>query len=244
MASPTTAPPSKKTKRLHGNPWRHAASLPQLAKKGDVQRARGVYESLLWRVDAKRQAQETLAVGVTGCRRKSGSSTIAANLAVLANQQQRGRILLIDASWQMPGLLKTFEASQELGLYDILSGAISPRECEPQAITENLDLLCRGKWNEDQPARVQQDLAAEMLSDLKAEYNLILVDLPEATELRSALPLARELDGTLLVTRFEAVRKPQAQDAFLRLQEDGVTVWGSVLNRYRDYVPSWLRNWI
>ncbi|MGI9429058.1 MAG: hypothetical protein ACR2NM_10395 [Bythopirellula sp.] len=244
MPSPTTVPPSQETKRPQGNRWRQAASLPQLAKKDDSNRTRDIYDSILWRIDAKRQANDTLAVGMTGCQRKSGASTIAANLAVRASDQQRGRILLMDASWQLPGMLKTFEVSQELGVYDILSGEVSPRECEPHAITDNLDLLCRGKWNEDQPARVQQDLVAEMLSDLKTEYSLILVDLPEANELRSALPLARELDGTLLVTRFEAVTKTQVQNAYLRLQEDGVRVWGSILNRYHDYVPSWLRNWV
>ena len=88
-----------------------------------------------------------------------------------ASELQRGRVLLIDASWQMPGLLKMFDVSRGPGLYDILSGHMAPKECEPQSISGNLDLLCRGQWNENQPARVLQHLAAEMLSDLKTAYD-------------------------------------------------------------------------
>lgn len=242
------------TKRPAGNKWRHSANLPQLAKRNDSKLVQEVYESILWRIDAKRQANETLAVGLTGCLRKSGATSIVANLAVRASDQQRGRVLLIDANWpdgdgnsargHSPGLSKTFDLPREAGLYDILSGDISPRECEPQTVTENLDILSRGKWGEAQPTHVRPELVEEMLSDLKSEYSLILVDLPAAEELRNALPLARQLDGTLLISRFEAVKQPQAQRALRRLQEDGVAVWGSILNRHREYVPKWLRNWL
>ncbi len=244
MKTQTNSQQPGTTKRPQENKWRHSANLPQLAKKDDSKLVQDVYESILWRIDAKCQANETMAVGLIGCLRKSGATLIAANLAVRASDQQRGRVLLIDANWQLPGLLKTFDLSREPGLYDVLSGDISPRECEPQEITENLDVLCRGKWEEDQPAHVQQELVAEMLADLKTEYSLILVDLPAAEELRSALPIARQLDGTLLISRFESVKQPQAQRALRRLQEDGVPVWGSILNRHREYVPQWLRNWL
>ncbi len=221
---------------------RPAASLPQLAKKDDSKRVQEIYDSILWRIEAKCTNNETLAVGVTGCVKKSGVTTIAANLAMRASQQQAGRVLLIDANWQPPGLLKTFNLEPVPGLYDILSGEIAPRECEPQPATEHLDVLCRGQWEEDQPTQLRQELAAEMLADFKTEYCLILVDLPAVQELRSALPLARQLDGTLLAARFEAVKQTEAQRALQRLQEDGVTVWGSILNRHREYVPNWARN--
>ncbi len=151
-------------------------------------------------------------------------------------------MLLIDANWKGTSLPKMFNLPHEAGLYDILSGEISPRECEPYLVTDNLDVLSCGKWNDEQPSHVQQELVAEMLAEFKNDYRLILVDLPVAEDLRSALPVARQLDGTLLVTRFEAVKQPKAQRALRRLQEDGVTVWGSILNRHREYVPKWLRD--
>ncbi len=248
MKTQTNLPQLGEMIRSTGNKWSHSASLPYLAQK-ESQNLQDVYESILWRIDAKCQANATVAVGLTGCLRKSGSTSIAANLAIHASNQQRGRVLLIDANWsdsrqQLPGLVKMFDLPHEAGLFDILSGEISPRECQPQTVTENLDVLGRGKWGEDQPTHIRQELVEETLSDLKTQYCLILVDLPVSDELRSALPVARQLDGTLLISRFEAVKQTQAQRALRRLQEDGVTVWGSILNRHREYVPKWLRNWL
>ncbi len=236
-----------------GSIWQQMTSDPLPTMKCKSKLAQEVYESILWRIDAKCQANETMAIGVIGCRGKSGSTTIAANLALHASDQHSGRVLLIDANWpnavrskpnrQRPGLQNMFDLPHEAGLYDILSGDLSPRECQPQQVSENLDLLCRGKWGEDQPAHVRQEFVEEMLSEYKMDYRLIFVDLPTAEDLRSALPVARQLDGSLLVTRFEAIKQPQALRALRRLQEDGVDIWGSILNRHREYVPKWLRNW-
>lgn len=240
----TTSPEPSTSKQGVRSKRPQSASLPTLAKEDDSKLSREVYESILWRIDSKCPSNETVAIGLTGCAKKSGSTTVAANLAIHASEQQRGRVLLIDANWQLPGLLKTFGLSQNPGLYDILSGEISPRECEPQAVSEFLDVLSRGKWDDEQPSHVRNDLVEEMLSDFKTEYSLILVDLPPAENMRGALQLARQLDGSLLIARFEAAKQPQAQQALGRLHEDGVDVWGSILNRHREYVPQWLRNWL
>ncbi len=223
---------------------RRDASLSTLGKKDDSGQLHDVFESILWRIDSRCQSNETMAIGISGCTRKAGATTIAAGLALQASAQQQGRVLLIDADWQLPGLQKNFNLAESAGLYDVLSGDVAPRECEPQPVSEYLDILCRGQWREQHPTTVRHELVGELLADLKMQYSLILVDLPSATDLRSALPLARRLDGSLLVTRFEAVKQPQAQRALRRLREDGVDVWGSILNRHRQYIPQWLRNWL
>jgi len=231
-------------KRADGNQWRHSANLPQLAKKNDSLFVQEVYDSILWRIDAKYNTNETMVVGLTGCTRKSGTSTIAANLAMRASSQQRGRVLLVDANWQTSNLPKTFKVEPGPGLYDILSGELSPRECEPEEVAHNLDILSSSKLDEAGAVHVRHQLVEEMLAEFKADYGMILVDLPFAEELRIALPLARQLDGVLLITRFEAVKQKQAQRVLQRLQQDGIEVWGTVMNRRRNYLPKWLRNWL
>lgn len=221
--------------------WQTSANLPTLAKKENKKPANELYESILWRIDSRANTNETLAVGLCGCLRKSGSTMIASNLALQASLQQRGRVLLVDANWRPPGILKTFSMPQTTGLYDVLSGDVSPREFEAQSVSDYLDVMSRGKWDEEQPSNVRSELIADMLSDLKMDYSLIIVDLPNAEDMRSALPLARQLDGTLLVARFEAVKQPQARRILRRIQEDGIEVWGSVLNRHREYIPKWIR---
>lgn len=239
----TTTEPTQSQPPTRGK-LQTATSLPTLAKQADAGQIEDVLESILWRIDSRAQSNDTQAVGLSGCTQKSGSTSIAAALALKASEQQHGRVLLIDANWQMPGQLEAFKLTKSAGLYDILSGELAPRECESQSVSEHLDIMCRGKWHEDQPSTVRQELVDDLLADLKTEYRLILVDLPPAENLRSAVHLARKLDGSLLIARFEGVKQPQAQRALRRLHEDGVNVWGSVLNRHRQYVPQWLQNWL
>ena len=239
-----TAAQAEAANRLKDQVRQRSASLRGQVKQTAPKALLEEYDSILWRINAQRAANEPMAVGLTGCQRKSGSTTIAANLAMQASSQLSGRVLLIDANWDAPGLQATFKLAPGPGLYDIVSGELSPRECEPQAVTENLDVLGPGKSDGDRPLQVQQKLVQEMLSDFKSQYDLILVDLPRAEELRCALPIARILDGSLLIARFEAVKQQHTQRALLRLEQDGVPVWGSILNRHRDYVPRWLRHWL
>ena len=243
MTSQTTTPASPETQPPARTNVQASASLSTLAKQSNSGQMKDVLESILWRIDSRAQSSDTQAVGITGCTPKSGSTSIAAALAIQASALQNGRVLLIDANWQMPGLLETFNLKKSSGLYDILSGEQAPGECEPQTVSEHLDIMCRGKWHEEQPTSVRQELVDDLLADLKTEYSLILVDLPSAQNLRSAVHLARKLDGALLVARFEGIKQPQAQRALRRLHEDGIDVWGSVLNRHRQYVPQWLQSW-
>jgi len=242
MKSHSTLPKKNTPKRSKSNPKRPAAQGSPFAKKSGFKFIQEVFDSILWRIDAKYSKNETMLVGLTGCTRKSGTSTIAANLAMRASSQQRGRVLLVDANWGGSNLPKAFQIEPGPGLYDILSGEVSPRECEPIEVAENLDVLRSGKLEKAGAVHVRHQLVEAMLADLKTDYSLILVDLPFAKELRSALPLARQLDGVLLVTRFETVKQKQAQSILQQLEQDGIEVWGSVLNRRRNYLPQWLQN--
>ena len=202
-----------------------------------------VYESILWRLNARQSSNQTMALGITGCQSRSGTSTLATKLALQANMQQAGRVLLIDANLNSPTIKKVLKLQPNAGLYDILSGEIAPRECEPEQIAENVFALASGEYRASEGKRIDRELAIEMMDHFRVEYDLIIVDLPVAYDLRSALPVAKALDGVLLVTRSEAVKEAEVLRAAQQLHQDGVELWGTVLNRHRDYVPGWLKKW-
>ncbi|NOY42223.1 MAG: CpsD/CapB family tyrosine-protein kinase [Planctomycetes bacterium] len=203
-----------------------------------------VYDSILWRLSSRRSDEQTMAVGITGCKSKSGATTVATKLALHAGSQQVGRVLLIDANRNSPTMKKTLGLAPNSGLYDVLSGEVAPRECEPEQIAENVFVLSAGDVQSTADARVDRQLAAEMMEQFRLDYDLILVDLPPAKDLRSALPVAKSLDGVLLVTRSESVKQPEVQRIAQQLQQDNVELWGAVLNRHREYVPRWLQKWL
>ena len=227
-----------------GAKWQHAAGLAQLAKKNNSQLLQGPYESILWRLHAHQTDESALCIGISGFQNRAGATTIALNLAVCAASQHPGKILLIDANRGSDALQKKLRAPSGPGLFEILSGELSPREWEPIEVAEGIDFLSRGELGEDCNRPVRPQLAEAMLQEFREDYGLILVDLPLAEQLHNALPLAKQLNGVLLVSRFEATRTGEAERVVKTLQQDGVPVCGTVLNRHREYVPKWLQRWV
>ena len=177
-------------------------------------------------------------MGICGTENKAGTSTIARGLATLLGQQTAGRVLLIDASAKAKR-----KSAQSSGLECILSGAVAPLECPLTPLNENVDLLPSGNLH-DSTCLVEDRLVSDMLEQFSDHYDAIVVDLPAGNELKSALPLAKQLPGVLLVVRSEASKQTQAQEVAHLLAEDGVEILGTVLNGYRDFVPKWLRKWL
>ncbi len=198
-------------------------------------------DSILWRLAARSAGEKSLVFGVTGCGAQAGATTVATNLALCAGSQQSRRVLLIDATGSSRRNRKR-GGGPEPGLWDILSGEVSPRECEPAAIAENVFALGPGTSARG-AVRVNSQLAAEMLDEFRGRYNAVIVDLPPAEALGSALSLAKQLPGVLLVVRSETTSQREARRALEQLAEDGVPVHGTVLNQHRNHVPSWLRRW-
>ncbi len=231
-AKPAT--PEKST-----SPQWHAATKTRSFSTDD-----SVYGSILWRLSSRQPDEQTMAVGITGCKSKSGTTTVAIKLALHAGSQQVGRVLLIDANANSLAMKKMLDLAPNSGLYDILSGEIAPRECEPEQIAENVFVLAGGDRMATAETRVDRQLAGEMIEQFRSDYDLILVDLPTAKDLRSALPVAKSLDGVLLITRSESVKQPDIQRIAQQLQQDNIELWGTVLNRHREYVPRWLQKWL
>src|SRR5450755_2708786 len=70
------------------------------------------FDALLWRLFDRREDAHGLGylMGVTGCARHSGVSTVAANLAIRAADHGLGPVLLVDANDQHPQLNRMFKA--------------------------------------------------------------------------------------------------------------------------------------
>lgn len=193
-------------------------------------------DAILWRLEARETTSKSLVVGVTGCGTKSGTTTVATNLALRAGMQGC-RTLLITAS----SLSRGRQAQSEIGLWDIVSGESSPRESQPTEIADNVFALGGGTL--EGAARVNPQLVSEMLDEFRRQYDAIIFDLPPAEHLGNALPVAKHLPGVVLVVGSEKTSQHEAQRALESLAEDGVPVCGTVLNQYRNHVPRWLRRW-
>jgi len=206
-----------------------------------------LYDTLLWRLRGRQaalQGSRALTVGLSGCKSRSGTTTIATNLAVRASKERDGRVLLIEANWQTPRLQRLLRLPPGPGLAEVLAGSNAPQECIEQGPNELLDVLPGGHFDQDRSARVCQENISALVELAQSQYGLVVVDLPPAESLRHTLLLAKALDGVLLVVRSEAARQAQVQRVMSLFEQDGVPLWGAIMNRQPQYIPNWLRRWV
>lgn len=232
-----------------------ATAKPQLAQRDhpasrSVRAASGIpqrpgaehYDALLWRLNPWRETagKAGFFVGLTGCSRQSGVSTLAANLAIRAADHHLGPVLLVDVNFQQPSLGRLLDAESGLGLADVLAGQATVDDCLQSTQAIGLDLLPMGGVDRLNRIRVAPQQVDAVVAQLREQYALVICDLPEAHVISDAALLAGALDAVLLIVRSERVRRQEAQQAVRSLAAVGVPLIGAVVTDQQRYLPPWL----
>lgn len=173
-------------------------------------------------------------VGVTGCERGDGVSTIAANLAVQAAAMLDRPVLLVDANVQNPSVERNFQLPWMDGFLEALASEAEPSECVLDGPLENLRLMTAGGGVNGRPPCYEPEAVKSLFASLRPDYALIVVDLPPATALSPTPVMAGGLDGVLLVLGAQRVRREAATRAKRLLEESGGRLLGVVMNKARD----------
>lgn len=225
----------------------HATSREAVSRPVPRRRGADAYDTLLWRLHprleegAERDGGAGFLVGVTACDRKAGVSTVAANLAIRAADHQMRPVLLIDGSSSRPSVARQFRLRGSLGLADALSGRCSIGEAIHETAVDGLEVMPVGTPGLMDRVGLDHQQVEAMLSGLRESHEMVVFDLPEASEMRHMLLVARRLDAAILTLRSEATSGELVERAAEQLRADGVNLVGSVVSRRRQYVPDWLR---
>ncbi len=177
------------------------------------------------------------ALGVTSCAAGAGVSTVAANLAQTAAWQTLGQqTLLIDAHLDRPCLHQRFGADLGPGVAEVLAGRDPWHEAVIGLPDSGLFLLPAGGHGMLPSILPNRAAMIELLCELKAQFDLVIVDLPPLGQPGLAMPLAGVLDGVLLVVEAQRLRRDVAKRAKEALQQANAQLIGVALNKER-YAP-------
>lgn len=202
-------------------------------------------DSILLRLNALRaEAKDNrLVVGVSSSNRKSGVSVIAGKLAIRAAEMAMGRILLIDGNFSAPAQGKQFGINSNAGLADILSSEVEISELLSNGVVDGLQVLPAGSDRYLKTVTVVPDVVSAMVSEFRAEFDLVIIDMPPVKNSARCLALARQTDGVILVVDAAKTRAREAKAAITMLTSNGVNILGTVLNRVSRTLPRWLDRW-
>jgi capsular exopolysaccharide synthesis family protein len=165
---------------------------------------------------------------ITSTIPEEGKSTISANLAVTLAQRKQQKVLLLEGDLRRPVLAGKFGLAHLAGLSEYLQG-------EPRSITNiyHLDgaglwFLPAGKPPENPLELMQTGQLSELLDQLAAGFDWIIIDSPPILPLADTSVWTRFADGVLLVAREGTTQKRQLQRGLETL--DQAKLLGMVLN--------------
>lgn len=157
-----------------------------------------------------------------------GKSFVAVNLALAFAAEQRGRVLLLDADLRRPTIDGWLTPPPKLGLSELLRA-----ETELDHVVLNLDnsplrVLPAGSRTTDSGELLSSRRATDLMSELRQQYDRIIVDTPPIVPFTDADAVGALSDGILMVARSGQTRSASYQQA-LRLVSS-TKVIGTILN--------------
>jgi len=187
---------------------------------------------------------------VTSATVKEGKSTIVSNLAVVI-AQQGARVLLIDADMRKPMQHHTFGLERDPGLCECLLGQETWQKAVKrfsdvmlgnmgvdQALLtpglDQLDILTCGVVSANPPDLLSAPQMKTLLSEVREEYDLVLIDMPPMLHATDATVVASSVDGVLLVYHIGSVVRSALKRVKSSIESVGGHVAGIVLNGVRS----------
>lgn len=174
----------------------------------------------LMRVSARRPMR---VVAITSATRGEGRSTTAANLALTAAEEGRA-VILVDADLRQPSLARVLGLAPRAGLAEVLDGAAELSQAV--ARVGALAVLTAGEVRDAQAA-VRHPRAPAVMEQLRAAYDLVVLDAPPALAFSEGDRLAGAADAAVLVVRAGATAR---QVVRLAVESLGDRIAGIVLN--------------
>lgn len=169
-------------------------------------------------------------LAVTSSMPAEGKSTIAANLAIVIAQTGL-RTLLVDADLRRPSVHHGFEVEGATGLVAYLSGkAAALDEVAQRTEVPHLDVVCCGSTPSQPSELLSSRRMTEFIQEAGRQYDRVVIDCPPISAVSDPLIVASQVDGVVLVAKFNKVRREMARKSVQRLLDAGVQPCGVVIN--------------
>jgi succinoglycan biosynthesis transport protein ExoP len=162
-----------------------------------------------------------------------GKTTLAAQLAARCGTAGVST-LLIDSDFRRASLCKLLDVPPDgPGLSDVLKDEATIDEVAIPVQGGAFYLLPAGTPVHDTSRLLQSPRFAQLISQLRQHYDLIIIDSPPVLPVPDALILGRWADGAVIAARYDISRFPQVERARRQLDNAGIAVLGTVINGMR-----------
>jgi len=159
-----------------------------------------------------------------------GKTFVSSNLAALL-ASGGDRVCLIDGDMRRGTMHQYFDLSVESGLSDVLSGQKTiDQVLKKGGNSGNLTVVTRGKAPPNPSELLMSQQFTDVMRELDGRFDVLIIDTPPALAVTDAAIVGHHVAATLLVARQRQNPVAEIRYACNRLEQNGVTVKGAVLN--------------
>lgn len=164
---------------------------------------------------------------VTSSSPSEGKSTTAINIA-LALAEAQHNVVLVDGDMRRPSVHKYLALIGAVGFSTVLSGQAVLSEALQKTRFPGLTALTAGAVPPNPSELLGSQAAANLLTDLRSQFDYVVVDSSPLLAVTDAAILAAVSDGVLVMARFGQTKRDQLTHAVGTLTDVGASILGAV----------------
>jgi capsular exopolysaccharide synthesis family protein len=169
---------------------------------------------------------------------KEGVSSMVFYLSQLISTERK--TLVVDFNFLSPRLHKLFQTDNIRGLSDVLQGRKSIADCIMETNTPNLDFLPCGPTGAAPFQILGSAPVKKVIADLKARYEVVLLDCPPIRRFPDTAILGSLCDGVILVVKARKTKREVIRYAQGLMDKAGARQLGVILNHVKYWIPGFI----
>lgn len=167
----------------------------------------------------------------TSCLPNEGKSVVSFNLAISLAQSGK-RVVFLDGDLRRSIIVGRYKPDQAVsGLTHYLSGQSYMEEILYDTNIENLSIIFTGPVPPNPAELLSGVLFAELLRELRKDYDYIIIDSPPLGRVIDSAIIAEHCDGVVLVIEANAISYKLAQKVKTQLLRGNIRILGAILNK-------------
>ncbi len=213
-------------------------STPRTPLDGALGKFQSIADALWVKLTHLRETTGRACILFTAAEPGSGTTVITATTAMALVRTLRVPVQVIETSVERPGLAGYLDLRTAPGLSDLLDGHCAIKDCWQEVHSiKGLSVISGGRARPSVQGELASESGARILDELCSRGPFTLIDAPPLLGHSYAQPLLARASGVVVVVRARSTRIAPAEATVRMLEESGVNVLGSVLNRFKSDMP-------
>lgn len=186
-------------------------------------------------------------IAITSCGNRDGKTYLTMQLGRTLAEAGK-RVVILDGDFRHSTLRKKYNiccSDTARSMEQYISGNCEPEACICKTNIPNLSLVQNEGSNANPAGLIGSPEFAELIQILSEEYDLVLIDTPNAGQNADAASIIHNCDGVVLVTSYGKTTHRHVRDVLKTIEITRSPIVGAVINKVKfDCVLSKQHYWL